>query len=42
MASALMSLERYHKDGNEFLNHRVQVTGNKTWVSLVNAETKKQ
>jgi hypothetical protein len=23
-------LERYHKDGNEFLNHIVQVTGDET------------
>jgi hypothetical protein len=33
-------LERYHKDGNEFLNHIVQVTGDETWVSFVIAETK--
>jgi hypothetical protein len=42
MASALLLLERYHKDGDESLNHTVQVTGDKTWVSFVNAETKKQ
>jgi hypothetical protein len=40
MASALTFLEWYHKDGNEFLNHIVQVTGNETWVSFVNVETK--
>jgi hypothetical protein len=32
-------LERYHKDGDEFLNHIVQVTGDETWVSFVNVET---
>jgi histone-lysine N-methyltransferase SETMAR len=35
-------LERYHKDGDEFLNHIVQVIGDKTWVSFVNVETKEQ
>jgi hypothetical protein len=35
-------LERYHKDGDEFLNHIVQVTGDETWVSFVNAATKEQ
>jgi hypothetical protein len=35
-------LEQYHKDGDEFLNHIIQVTDNETWVSFVNAETKKQ
>jgi hypothetical protein len=38
MASALMLLERYHKDGNEFLNHII--TGDEIWVSFVNVETK--
>jgi hypothetical protein len=33
-------LELYHKDGDEFLNCIVQVTGDKTWVSFVNVETK--
>jgi hypothetical protein len=33
-------LERYRKDGDEFLNHIV--TGYETWVSCVNVETKKQ
>jgi hypothetical protein len=42
MASALTVLERYHKDGNEFPSHIVQVTGDETWVSFVNVETKKQ
>jgi hypothetical protein len=32
--------ERYHKDGNEFLSHIVRVTGDETWVSFVNVETK--
>jgi hypothetical protein len=34
-------LERYHKDGTEFLNI-VRVTGDKTSVSFVNVETKEQ
>jgi hypothetical protein len=42
MASALTSLEQYHKDGSEFLNHIVRVTGDETWVSFVNVETKEQ
>jgi hypothetical protein len=33
-------LEWYHKDGNEFLNHIVQVTGDETWLSFLNVETK--
>jgi hypothetical protein len=35
-------LERYHKDGDEFLNHIVQVTEDETCVSFVNVETKEQ
>jgi hypothetical protein len=35
-------LERYHKDCDEFLDHIVQVTGDETWVSFVNAETNEQ
>jgi hypothetical protein len=42
MSSALTFLERYHKDGDEFLNHIVRVAGDITWVSFVNAETKEQ
>jgi hypothetical protein len=42
MASAMTLLERYHKDGDEFLNHIVRVTGDETWVSFVNVETKEQ
>jgi hypothetical protein len=34
--------EWYHKDGNEFLNYIVQVTGDETSVSFVSVETKKQ
>jgi hypothetical protein len=41
MSPALIFLERYHKDGNEFLNHIMQVT-DETWVSFVNVETKEQ
>jgi hypothetical protein len=33
-------LERYHKNGDEFLNHAV--TGDETWVSFVNVETEEQ
>jgi hypothetical protein len=41
IASAFVDFsERYHKDGDEFLNHIVRVTGDETWVSFVNAETK--
>jgi hypothetical protein len=39
---ALTFLHRYYNDGDEFLNHIVQVTGDETWVSFVNVETKKQ
>jgi macrodomain Ter protein organizer (MatP/YcbG family) len=35
-------LERYHKDGDEFLKHIVRVTGDETLVSFVNVETKEQ
>jgi hypothetical protein len=42
MASASTSTEQYHKDGDKFLNHIVRVTGDETWVSFVNVETKKQ
>jgi hypothetical protein len=35
-------LERYHKDGDEFVNHIVRVIGDETWVALVNVETKEQ
>jgi hypothetical protein len=39
-ASASTFLEQYHKDGDEFLNHIIQVTDDETWVSFVNVETK--
>jgi hypothetical protein len=42
MASALAFLERCHKDGNEFLSHIIQVTGDETRVSFVNVEIKEQ
>jgi hypothetical protein len=35
-------LEQYHKDGHEFLNYVIRITGNETWVSTVNVETKEQ
>jgi hypothetical protein len=42
MASALSFLERYHKYCNEFFNHIVGVTGDESWISFVNVETKEQ
>jgi hypothetical protein len=33
-------LERYHKDGDEFLDRIIQVTGDETCFSFVNVETK--
>jgi hypothetical protein len=42
MDSALTYLERYYKDGDEFLSHIVRVTDDETWVSFVNVETKEQ
>jgi hypothetical protein len=35
-------MERYHKDGDKFINHIVQLTDDGTWGSLVNVETKEQ
>jgi hypothetical protein len=35
-------LKRHHKDGDEFLNHIVRVTGDVTWVSFVNVEKTEQ
>jgi hypothetical protein len=35
-------LERYHKDGDEILTFILPTTGDKTWVSFVNVETKAQ
>jgi hypothetical protein len=35
-------LERYHKDGDLFLNHIIRITDDETWVSFVNVETKEQ
>jgi hypothetical protein len=42
MTSALTFLEQYHEDGDEFLSHFVRVTGDETWASFVNTETKEQ
>jgi hypothetical protein len=42
MASTLAFLERCHEDGDEFHNHIVRVTGDETWVSFMNVETKEQ
>jgi hypothetical protein len=35
-------LERHCKDGDEFFNHIVRVTGDETWLSFLNAQTKEQ
>jgi hypothetical protein len=35
-------LDRYRKDEDEFLNHIVKITGDETWISFVNVETKGQ
>jgi hypothetical protein len=35
-------LGRYHKDGEEFLDHIIRITGDETWISFVNVETKEQ
>jgi hypothetical protein len=42
MASALTFFEWCHKDGNEIFSHIMIITGNKTWASFVNVETKEQ
>jgi hypothetical protein len=42
MALPSRFLGQYHIDGDEFLSHHVQVTGDETWVSFVNVETKEQ
>jgi hypothetical protein len=34
--------EQYLKDGDEFLDHIAWVTGNETWVSFVNVETREK
>jgi hypothetical protein len=39
---ALNFLGWYLKDGSEFLSHVVQVTGDETWLSFMNVETKEQ
>jgi spore coat polysaccharide biosynthesis protein SpsF (cytidylyltransferase family) len=38
----LRFLERCHKDGDEFLIHIVRITGDESWVSFLNVETKEQ
>jgi hypothetical protein len=42
MASALTFLGQYHEVGCEFLYHIICVTGDESWVSFVNIETKEQ
>jgi hypothetical protein len=37
------TIERYHtKMAMNFSNHMIRVTGDETWVSFVNVETKEQ
>jgi hypothetical protein len=40
MGAALKFLERYHRDGDNFLDHIV--TGHETWVSQFTPESKRQ
>jgi hypothetical protein len=40
MGAALTILERYHRDGDKFLDHIV--TGDETWVSHFTPESKRQ
>jgi 6-pyruvoyl-tetrahydropterin synthase len=40
MGAALTFLERYHRDGDKFLDHIV--TGDETWVSHFTPESKSQ
>jgi hypothetical protein len=42
MVSTVTFLEWYHKNGDEFLNPVVPVTGDETWVPYVNVEIKEQ
>jgi hypothetical protein len=42
MASTFTFLKRYPKDGDEFLNHILQVSSDETWILFVNVESKKQ
>jgi hypothetical protein len=42
MTTAFTCLQRYYKDGDEFLSHVVRITGDETWVSFVNVETKEE
>jgi hypothetical protein len=42
MTLALTFLERYDKDGSEFLSHIIRITSDETWLSFVNVETKEQ
>jgi hypothetical protein len=42
LALTLTFIDQDHKDGNEFVSHIIQVTGDETWVSFVNVETREQ
>jgi hypothetical protein len=35
-------LERYHKNGDQFINHIVRITGDETCLSFLNVETEEQ
>jgi hypothetical protein len=40
--ASILTLELYHKVGDELLNYVVQATGDETCVSIVNVEIKLQ
>jgi hypothetical protein len=42
MASVLTFLQRYRKDGDEFLKHIIRIADDESWVSFVNIETKEK
>jgi hypothetical protein len=42
MTSALALVERYHKDGEEFINQIVRVRGDETRVSFMNVKPVKE
>jgi hypothetical protein len=40
LLKSIVNYSRYHKDGDKILNQIVRVTGDKTWVSFANVESK--
>jgi hypothetical protein len=42
MGAALTFLERYHQEGNNFLDHILVVAGDETWGSRIIPESKRQ